>query len=509
MSKKYYKFMKNITADELYEGLLGYGLFNEKLPPFLSSKAFFDYCQAYNPTFNSTKKEQSYIYYENMRNINIPRSLGIPNPMAYQKLCLHLKDNWDEIIEHFRRNTINDGYKKSRIHIRKIKESKKIFEMNYKNFKSDGTPEPDLLIGSRFLVNADISTCFPSMYTHSLSWALVGKDTAKSNKNKRNEWYNQLDFYVRNTTNGETHGFLIGPHTSNVLSEIILTSVDYELSKKKWNYIRHVDDYTCYVTSYEEGQNFLLDLSEQLRYYNLILNHKKTTITPLPMAATEQWIRRLNSFLKYNKKDYMDFKDVRAYLDLAIQLVHENNNSAILKYAIKVVAKKELTKNAIDYFVKNVFHISIIYPYLVPLLEDNVFNAFKVNIKQIMEYSHLLYKEGLQANNFEEVSYAIYFALKYNFVFDHLDFKEIRSSNHCLLLLLTFLYCDYYKINTEVKKFKRLARELNKDKEDFGQYWLFIYESLPKSDLKGDWKDLKDKKISFVKGFIGEAYTSL
>ena len=46
--------------------------------------------------------------------------------------------------------------------------------MNYSNWKTDGTPEPDLLIGKKYIVKADISTCFPSIYTHSIPWALVG-----------------------------------------------------------------------------------------------------------------------------------------------------------------------------------------------------------------------------------------------------------------------------------------------------------------------------------------------
>lgn len=40
MKKKYYEFMNELSSDELYEGLLGYGLFNDKLPPVLTSKVF-------------------------------------------------------------------------------------------------------------------------------------------------------------------------------------------------------------------------------------------------------------------------------------------------------------------------------------------------------------------------------------------------------------------------------------------------------------------------------------
>lgn len=492
--------MQEITAEELYEGLLGYGMFNEKLPPFLTSKPFFDYCKVSHPTFNNTNKVQSYIMYEHMRNINIPRAFGIPTPMAYQRLCLALINNWDKIVEHFENKTKNEGYKVSRIHIRKIKDTKKIFKMNYNNFEKDGTPESDLLIGSKYVVNADISTCFHSIYTHSLSWALVGKEEAKQNQKDHSKWYNELDFQVRNTTNGETQGILIGPHASNLLSEIILTSIDFELQLKGWKYIRNIDDYTCYVKNYEEGQLFLLELSAQLRQYKLTLNHKKTKVSSLPIASTKNWIRKLNAYLKLTEKDTLNYKDVQACLDLSVELMLANNsNTAIINYTIKVLSRKNLTKNAINYYVKNIFHLTIIYPYLISLLEKYIFDVFQIDKKRIMEFSNIIYKEGINNNNFELASYSIYYAIVYEFEIKEMDFSNIRKSNHCILLLLSYIYCEKNSLTSEIKNFKQLARKMLKDEDEFSHNWLFVYEVLPKSSLKSDWKILKENKISFIK----------
>ena len=80
--KSYADIMNDISPDEL---LLAYGLFTEKLPPILSSEAFYNYCTTLNTPFADGWRQ--YIYHESMRNINVPRPLGIPNPMAYQKLC--------------------------------------------------------------------------------------------------------------------------------------------------------------------------------------------------------------------------------------------------------------------------------------------------------------------------------------------------------------------------------------------------------------------------------------
>ena len=109
-----------------------------------------------------------YISYRTMRNISIPRQMGIPTPMQYQQLCAVLRDNWNNIKQHFYDQTYGQSYRISRIHIRKEQTSKRIFAMNYKNWRVDGNPEFDLLIHekgvSRYLVKADISTCFPSIY---------------------------------------------------------------------------------------------------------------------------------------------------------------------------------------------------------------------------------------------------------------------------------------------------------------------------------------------------------
>lgn len=40
--KSYLEQMQSISAENLFEGFLGYGLFAEKIPPFLTSEPFLD-----------------------------------------------------------------------------------------------------------------------------------------------------------------------------------------------------------------------------------------------------------------------------------------------------------------------------------------------------------------------------------------------------------------------------------------------------------------------------------
>ena len=499
MSKRYSDCHDEISSDELYEGLLAHGMFTEKLPPVFTSRSFYRYAEKQKQPFSSKKGGWGYVFFESMRDTNVPRALGIPNPIAYQRLCASLRDNWREIQRHFYSHTNGDKYKISRIHIRKRKGEKSLFKMNYSDWRVDDSPVPDILVGKRYVVTADISTCFPSIYTHSLCWAVVGKDEAKNNRDST-LWYNELDHRCMDLKSCETHGLLIGPHASNLLAEIILTVIDDHLSKK-WEYIRNIDDYTCYVKSNVEGQLFLTELAAQLRNFDLSLNHKKTKIKELPIASTKHWVRQLNAFDFSASHGSVDYKKAQAYLDVAVSLMSENDdNAAILNYAIKVLAKEKLSDRAKDYCAKTILHMAVIYPYLIPMLEDYVFKPLEVSDETVMEFAKIVYNDALERENYEAIIYMIYYALKYNFKLLAVKDEYAIKKDSCLFKLFAYLYFERQKNKEARDELKRHAKELSKN--DFDCNWLFIYEVLSCDDLDGEWKALKKEGVSFIKALF-------
>ena len=506
MEKKYSEYMDEITSNDLYEGLLGYGMFADKLPPIFTSVPFFEYCLKNNPQYLD-KQWNDYVHYSSMRNVNIPRSFGIPVPMKYQRLCSILRDHWDKLQQHFHQQTDNQTYRVSRIHLRKMFGKKELFEMNYKNWRTDGNPETELLFvekqgASKYIVKADISTCFPSIYSHSLPWALVGKDRAKSNCKDKKLWYNQIDAACSSMKNGETHGLLIGPYSSNLLSEIILTTVDKKLYDIGYRYYRNIDDYECFVNSYESAQRFLQDLEAALREYDLPLNHKKTAILSLPVALAEKWIHKLNSYLSIiGNKDFVNYKEVNAYLDLAVSLAVEKGDSAVLKYAIKSLAGMPLTNNARKIAAQRIMHLSNVYPYLIRLMEEFVFVPFEVDKQQIKTYADAICSDSMASNHYEAICYAIYFSIKHGFTLATLDVDRVIKSGDCVLLLMTWIY--YLKQNHKnigAIQLNPLIAEAERLREvDMDRYWLFCYEVLTYDNLEGEWKSLKKNGISFLK----------
>lgn len=522
MIKSYYEQHSSLSPEEVYEGLLSYGMFSDNLPSFLQSIDFFNWCKLQREdTFQ--KEETTPVYYENIRNINIPRILTIPNPIAYRNLCFNLKNNWSKVLLHFQTYTVNHDWKVSRIHIRKTKENKKIlvigkyntsrvinrqidkeqlFDMSYSDYKEDDDPLLKFKIGARFQAHADISNCFGSIYTHSLSWAIAGKANTKVKANrKKKTWYNNLDALLMNTNNGETHGILIGAHAYNLVSEIVLVVVDSYLVKKGYKFIRHIDDYICLTENYEVAESFLADLSNELRKYGLILNGKKVSIKDLPATKNSSWIVAISNH-PASLLSYFNYNVMVNYLDFLLGLLKENEDDAtILNYGIKVITSKRASKNAIEYLINTVHHLVIIYPYLIGILENQLFERYKVKASTIKSIADNLLIYGSKRNNYELVAYSIYFSLKYNFEFDINStlLEKVGNLDDCLTLLLTYLYDKkkYGALSKVIEQHEVIAEHLYDNNED--DYWLYYYEVLPANKLQKYWNKMKKDKVSFLK----------
>ena len=104
---------------------------------------------------------------------------------------------------------------------------------------------------SRYLLRADFSRFYPSLYTHALSWAIHGKDLAKQNQADASLLGNRLDRAVRNTQDRQTLGIPVGPDTSDLMGEVLAVAIDLRLLSDVGTLagVRYVDDYYLFVFS--------------------------------------------------------------------------------------------------------------------------------------------------------------------------------------------------------------------------------------------------------------------
>jgi hypothetical protein len=73
----------------------------------------------------------------------------------------------------------------------------------------------------------DISNCFGSIYSHSVSWAMKSKDVVKQHIDASTHTFGgEIDCEMRDANWAETNGILVGPELSRIFAEIILQDAD-------------------------------------------------------------------------------------------------------------------------------------------------------------------------------------------------------------------------------------------------------------------------------------------
>lgn len=511
-----------LGPNELLKGLLDFGLFSERLPPCFATEGLTEITKNWLQSFFQEKNEKKlkqnldrcshdFIRYEALRDTNVSRQFGVPHPEAYALLCFGLHQHWQEISEHC--NTPDPTF--SRIHVRQLSNGR-VFEMNYKGAQRYGLEEQEIQwkAGARFLVKADIASCFHSIYSHSIPWALHGKTEAK-NSTSLIQPGNLLDKVTQLTRDKQTNGLLIGPHASNVISEIVLTAVDFDLQQKFYKkVIRHIDDYTFYASTHEEAEKFVKDLSMSLRNFELSLNDKKTQIIALPQPSQENWVQALNRF-SFPSADAAEirFSTISSFLDLALEQTQKISKSTPLNYAIKTIsghteAARNLNDRAKRLYALEAMNLALAYPYLVPVLDKFVFDryphsALKDNLKSFLEN---LLITAVDKHNADSFSYAIYYALKHQI---HLDVDEgqLRGAvelDDCIANVLLLEYTSTHRLKTVYSAIKQKTDALkSSDKRKKDKNWLLIYQLWSADELNGNAQcflgKLKSNNFKFLK----------
>nr|WP_279571541.1 antiviral reverse transcriptase Drt3b [Tahibacter aquaticus] len=149
----------------------------------------------------------------------------------------------------------------------------------------------------------DVSKCFDSIYTHSIAWAILGRERTKLNLGDIGGTFSgRFDALMSSLNDGETHGIVIGPEFSRVFAEIILQSVDSLIEKElgelaiplvhgvDYEVFRYVDDFYIFYNDKKNRSAIVNIVQRALRAQRLGINesklrdYEKPIITELTIA---------------------------------------------------------------------------------------------------------------------------------------------------------------------------------------------------------------------------------
>lgn len=254
------------------------------------------------------------------RNNGKNRNLAVPHPLSMLTMTCFISKYRDSIIYFTNRSrfSIRHPYQVARLHAKKDTEffqrkdreafGVEQYDLEYEHVSSFFSYRSYNNINrfyssSEFqacerkypwLIRADISKCFDSIYTHTISWVTNGIRASKEQRRGTGETFGgQFDKYIQYLNYGETSGIVIGPEFSRIFAEIILQEVDVRVEReladlqllcgRDYEIMRYVDDYFIFLADTKHGNKIDEILSKHLADFKLYLNdHKQREFrTPL------------------------------------------------------------------------------------------------------------------------------------------------------------------------------------------------------------------------------------
>lgn len=444
------KYLLKLKKDKIINYFFEYGYYGERysLPPIFKISNFD---KILDKDFISKNKK---VYYE-LLNIEIrhtdksKRVFSLIHPNIYHDLVKVIVEQWDCIIEHIFDDNLKIYSHSFPIPTTKLKK-KKDNNMIY-NFLAI---EEKIIRDSynyKYILKVDISKFYHSIYTHSISWALYGREEAFKIKDRLDYLGNKLDYLLQKANHRQTNGIPVSPMTSDIIAEIILSSIDKSVSSidkiKEMDFIatRYKDDYRFLCNTKEDAKYILEILEEKLRLYNLWINKEKTKIEKLPSGLERKWIKEYDTFCTLDDKNFSTKKFKNAYFYL-IEIEEKYPGSAMYSKFLdnliinsNVIFSKEKLKNKIE--IINLLSLLIDYsprilPQLLAIIEllINDENKDKKLISFIMNFINKMYYHLANDKKIDEfrLVWVYFFAKKHNIKLvkiDNENFNNILKNN--------------------------------------------------------------------------------
>lgn len=259
-------------------------------------------------------------------------------------------------------------------------EEDKILFYNYFSYKKY-TRIKDLYTSPKFnrdkykygcFMKLDIQRCFPSIYTHSLAWAIFGNKALAKNymgKEFKNIFPNASDIISQRINFNETHGLIVGPEFSRVLAELLFTRIDMDLqiklrdngliNRKHYSVYRYIDDYFLFTRNHEDAKFIEKNLKEELNKYNLNLNIGKSQLQEKPFKINGSQILDLKMIIKQFSHDKKLTFDLKKEMNPSSELLFLNYKGSRNQWNILFERLEELVAEhpdskakIVNYFLK-------------------------------------------------------------------------------------------------------------------------------------------------------------
>lgn len=511
------------TKSDRFRRLLSHGFFAPELPPcFVSDdlaqyrKMIFDRISALppvrqKPNFHTYISEPCWFYFPRFGRDD--RRHGVPNPVSYLLLSKVVADNYVQL----RRIAKKSG----------ISASPPVFD--WSGPRAVMRPNVDLRDDFRIdlssrreeYVTADIRAFFHSIYTHSIPWAIYGKEWAK---NKANRGYthfgNLIDLLSRNLQDGQTIGLPVGPDTSRLLAEVVASGIDEQLRERLkisgQDASRYIDDYTISTPHGQAGESLIAALRQSAAHFELELNSEKSAVVSTAIRHDVGWKQAVRGTIPRGVPDVQSMQ--RFFYEVG-RLCETHRAINVEKFAfsnarsafVRVGNWKRIQSLLINAYRRNSTLVSL----LVEVCILRQVEQGDVDLDNLKEFVDHRIPVLARANRTGEIIWLLFLSIRLNVILAQNAVVSVHGTQNAMVALLVAFAASRQLVSGRVD-FATWNGSCDADGLR-GQMWLYAYEATLRGIAPGvnsafleqdpHFSTLYSRKVHFLN--IDNGFTSI
>jgi hypothetical protein len=465
------------VEDEVLVKLLEKGMLPIQLPPGFTSTTFASALPHFQGTWGTLdNRKNSYL----PEKFSVPRSsyyrrnISIVNPVGFYFLSRDIAKFWSEIASHYQKSPLSRS-------IPNFEESLRAINL----IKFSELYEEKVLAGAgyQYAIVTDVTNYFPTLYTHTLPWALHGKAVAKKNRKSRTGgmYGNDLDRRSMDIQDGQTIGLPIGPDTSHILAEVIGVAVDLKLREELGAWpagFRYVDDFFLFFDTREEAERGLAAVIKAVNSFELQINAAKTRITKVSDIVEESWkyvIKRLE--ISPHRKEQRD--DIHHYFEVLFSLEKKYRDESLIKYGLRQISSTIIKKSNWPVFEAYLLKCGYAFPNTIQvithILSTYHYHGYELNIEAIKRFCNNIISSAAASNHHGEVAWLLWACKELNVNLNPEAANEVERMNSsvCTLILLDL---HQHGLVTEIPNVAALAAYAQESALSDSK-WLLAYEA--------------------------------
>ncbi|WP_336742115.1 RNA-directed DNA polymerase [Aureimonas altamirensis] len=490
--------MKTFLGDDkdfFVERILEQGYLPENIPPVFQVRNLHECWLSFkDEKYISNSTSESSRYSATKRG-GSRRIYSIPNPAFMMDCAKFFLSNCDIIEEHISNTDESASYPQFSPVNRAISIS---------SFPEFHRSRRSKLALSRYIVRADISRYYHSIYTHSLPWALHGKSAAKLDRKIDSSTIvaNRLDWILRQSQDGQTVGIPVGPDFSRIISEIIGAAIDRTFRKAHPDapMLRLVDDIYIGADNIDEAHTRLEAIRSAIHYFELDINESKTTIIESNFDLEPYWPvelrREIDRFQDSKLTTSLAKSDISHFLDDILRRSNTLSDDGVVKFAIRRMDSAELWTDYWDVLEPFLMRVAVSYPHCWDYVARIVswrYRKYSIDVYRWQDAIHTSVLRHSRMGRDSEVAWALWLLkeIKGKLSQGVADMIIEKAGTLPCLLALDILSSD----NSTAKIPKEALTERLGDKPMLGAHWMLAYEGDRQFDLKIKTKNLQGSEL--------------